>query len=177
MISLLYCRLDERKAWNIDTVKTFLLEVWIIGGKGMELIPGTGTPSPWEPGIFSLAIYGLLVLILIAALLFLSGWLGEKKPNPDKLRPYECGIIPTGTARFRYPVAFYLIAAFFLIFDVEAAYIFSWAIAFDRLGWAGWCQISFFISVLLISLFYLWKKGGLEWEPIPKHRDIQKTSS
>jgi len=177
MISLLYCRLDQRKAWNIDTVKTFLVEVWIIGGKGMELISGTGTLSPWEPGIFSLAIYGLLVLILIAALLFLSGWLGEKKANPDKLRPYECGIIPTGTARFRYPVAFYLIAAFFLIFDVEAAYIFSWAIAFDRLGWAGWWQISFFIIVLLISLFYLWKKGGLEWGPTPKDRVIRKTSS
>ena len=56
-------------------------------------------------------------------------------------------------------------AAFFLIFDVEAVYIFSWAIAAELLGWAGWLQISFFIIVLLISLFYLWKKGGLEWGP------------
>jgi NADH-quinone oxidoreductase subunit A len=143
----------------------------------MEFTPGMGTLSPWEPGIFSLAIYGLLVFILIATLLFLSSWLGEKKPNPEKLRPYECGIVPTGTARFRYPIAFYLIAAFFLIFDVEAAYIFSWAIAFDRLGWAGWWQISFFITILLISLFYLWKKGGLEWKPTPKDRDIRETSS
>lgn len=137
----------------------------------------SGPLSPWEPGIFSLAIYGLLVVILIAALLFLSGWLGEKKTNPEKLRPYECGIIPTGTARFRYSVAFYLIATFFLIFDVEAAYIFLWAIAFDRLGWAGWFQISFFIIILLISLFYIWKKGGLEWGPTSKDRNIREISS
>jgi NADH-quinone oxidoreductase subunit A len=106
-----------------------------------------------------------MTLVLVIALLLTSSWLGEKKPNPEKRRPYECGIIPTGTARFRYPIAFYLIAAFFLIFDVEAAYIFSWAIAFDRLGWTGWLQISFFIVILLISLFYIWKKGGLEWGP------------
>jgi NADH-quinone oxidoreductase subunit A len=143
----------------------------------MEPLPNTGTLTPWEPGIVSLAIYGILVLILVAILLFLSRWLGEKKPNPDKLKSYECGVIPTGSARFRYSVAFYLIAAFFLIFDVEAVYIFSWAIAFDRLGWAGWLQISFFITILLISLFYIWKKGGLEWGPTPKDRNIRETSS
>jgi NADH-quinone oxidoreductase subunit A len=143
----------------------------------MNPLPSTGTLSPWEPGIFSLAIYGLMVFILVGALLFLSRWLGEKKPNPDKLKSYECGVIPTGSARLRYSVAFYLIAAFFLIFDVEAAYIFSWAIAFDRLGWAGWLQISFFITILLISLFYIWKKGGLEWGPTPKDRNVRETSS
>jgi NADH-quinone oxidoreductase subunit A len=131
----------------------------------MKFIPGTEALSPWEPGILSSVVYGLLVMILVAILLFLSRWLGEKKKGVEKLRPFESGIIPTGTARFRYPVPFYLVAAFFLIFDVEAAYIFAWAIAFDRLGWAGWLQISFFIVVLLISLFYIWKKGGLEWGP------------
>jgi hypothetical protein len=60
---------------------------------------------------------------------------------------------------------FYLLATFFLIFDVEALYILSWAVAAEPLGWEGWMQISFFIFVLLVSLFYLWKKGGLEWGP------------
>jgi len=144
----------------------------------MEPILDVRTLSPWEPGIFALAVYGLLALGLTGLLLWIAGWLGEKKPNPEKLRPYECGIIPTGTARFPYPFAFYLIATFFLIFDVEAAYIFSWAIAFDRLGWSGWLQISFFIIILLISLFYIWKKRGLEWgSTARKNPTTSETSS
>ena len=131
----------------------------------MEAASGIGTLSPWEPGILPLIVYAFLVFVLMAIFLFLSGWLGEKRSHPEKLRPFESGIIPTGSAQLRYPVPFYLMATFFLIFDVEAAYIFSWAIAFDRLGWSGWLQISFFIAVLLITLFYIWKKGGLEWGP------------
>ena len=84
--------------------------------------------------------------------------------------PYESSIVPSGQARFRYPVPFYLVAAFFLIFDVEAAYIFSWAVAFDQLGWSGWLQISFFILVLFLSLLYLWWKGGLEWGASTRRR-------
>jgi NADH-quinone oxidoreductase subunit A len=124
-----------------------------------------GVLSPWEPGLTSMIFYALVVLTVMVAFLFLCGRFTKKKENPEKLRPYECGIIPTGLARFRYPVPFYLVAVFFLIFDVEAVYIFSWAIAFESLGWAGWVQISFFITILLISLFYIWSKGGLEWGP------------
>ena len=143
----------------------------------MKFIAGMGTLSPWEPGILSLTVYGLLVLILMAILLFLSSWLGEKKTSSEKLGPFESGIIPTGSARFRYPVLFYLIATFFLIFDVEAAYVFSWAIAFDRLGWSGWLQTSFFIAILLVSLFYIWKKGGLEWGPTSREKTVAKKTS
>jgi NADH-quinone oxidoreductase subunit A len=144
----------------------------------MEPMPNISVLSPWEPGILALGVFSLMAALLVITLLFIAGWLGERKPNLEKLRPYECGIIPTGTARFRYPIAFYLIAAFFLIFDVEAAYIFSWAIAFDRLGWSGWLQISFFIAILLISLFYIWKKGGLEWGPsVQKGPATPETSS
>jgi NADH-quinone oxidoreductase subunit A len=128
----------------------------------MQAIGATAL-SPWEPGFLSLALYTALVLGLLALLLFLAGWLGERKETPEKLRAYECGIIPTGPARLRHPVAFYLVAVFFLIFDLEAAFIFAWAVAFDSLGWRGWLQISFFIIVLLISLIYLWLKGGLDW--------------
>jgi NADH-quinone oxidoreductase subunit A len=129
----------------------------------MQSVPWPGAFSPWKPGSLSLVVYGFLVLVLIGVFLFLSSWLGEKKRTPEKLRPYESGVLPTGSARFPFPVAFYLIATFFLIFDIEAAYVFSWAIAFEQLGWIGWIQISFFIIVLLISLFYVWKKGGLDW--------------
>ena len=126
--------------------------------------------SPWEPGLLSLLVYAFLVFGLVSILFFLAGWLGEKKKGPEKLRPFESGVIPTGTATFRYPIPFYLVATFFLIFDVEAIFIFSWAVAFDRLGWPGWLQISFFIIVLLISLVYIWKKGGLEWGPTIRKR-------
>ncbi len=130
--------------------------------------------SPWAPGFLSFALYVAIVVGLLAVLLFLTGWLGEKKFDPEKARPYECGVIPTGWARFRYPVPFYLVAVFFLIFDVEAAFIFSWAVAMEDLSWRGWLQISFFIIVLLFSLFYIWKKGGLDWRPLPASRPISR---
>lgn len=124
--------------------------------------------SPWVPGVFSLAVFSILVLALIAAMLWISAWLGEKKDSPDKLRAYESGIIPFGSARLRYPVPFFLVAIFFLIFDVEGAFIFSWAVALEQLGWTGWLQMTFFILVLLAGLVYIWLKGGLEWGPNPK---------
>lgn len=121
--------------------------------------------SPWEPGVFSLSVFVLIVLALVAVLLFLCAWLGERKPDREKSRAYESGIIPTGSARLRYPVPFYLVAIFFLLFDVEGAFIFSWAVAWEQLGWEGWLQISFFIILLLLGLAYVWHKGGLAWGP------------
>jgi len=134
----------------------------------MQVFANDGVLSPWEPGIFSLVIFGLLILALIGLLLFIAAWMGEKKPGVEKARAYESGIIPTGDARLRYPVPFYLVAIFFLLFDVEGAFIFSWAIAWEKLGWAGWLQISFFIAVLILGLVYIWVKGGLEWGPTGK---------
>jgi NADH-quinone oxidoreductase subunit A len=117
----------------------------------------------WKPGILTLGVYAGMVLALTGVLLFLCRWLGERRATPEKQRPYECGILPTGPAQFPYPVPFYLIAIFFLIFDVEAAFIFAWAVAFEDLGWAGWLQIVFFITILLFGLVYIWGKGGLDW--------------
>jgi NADH-quinone oxidoreductase subunit A len=134
----------------------------------MQPLADVGTLSPWEPGLFSLTLYGVLVIALIAVQLLIATWWGEKKPSLEKSRPYECGIIPTGTARLRYPVHFYRVAIFFLIFDMEGAYIFTWAVAYEDLGWTGWMQMAFFIVVLLIGLLYIWKKGGLDWRPAPK---------
>ena len=119
--------------------------------------------SPWEPGVFSLIVYTVMVAAFIGSQLFLAAWLGEKKKNLEKSRPYECGVIPTGTARFRYPVPFYLVAIFFLIFDVEGAYIFTWAVVYEDTGWPGLVRMSFFIILLLVGLFYIWKHGWLDW--------------
>ncbi len=131
----------------------------------MKPIDGLAIGSPWEPGLLSLALYALLVFLVVAVMLFFASRLGERRPASEKSEPYESGIRPTGSARFPFPIPFYLLATFFLIFDVEALYILSWAVAAEPLGWAGWMQITFFIFILLVSLFYIWKKGGLEWGP------------
>ena len=125
----------------------------------MQPILNEVTLSPWEPGLFSLAVYGLMVLGLVAVLLFFASWLGQKKENPEKLRPYESGIIPTGSARLRYPVPFFLVAIFFLIFDVEAAYIFSWAVSITgSVGPAG-CKYPSLSSSCFLALLI---SGGRE---------------
>ena len=71
----------------------------------MQSVVNSGSLSPWEPGVFSLVVFGLLIMALIALLLFIASWLGEKKTNSEKLRPYESGVIPTGSARLRYPAS------------------------------------------------------------------------
>jgi NADH-quinone oxidoreductase subunit A len=131
--------------------------------KPMNSLSLSNTLSPWEPGLVSFLIYGLLVGALMLLLLFLAFWLGEKKRTPEKERPYECGIIPTGEARVSYPVPFYLVAVFFLVFDIETAFLFAWAVSFRELGWAGWLQIVLFILLLLAGLAYIWNKQGLDW--------------
>jgi NADH-quinone oxidoreductase subunit A len=136
----------------------------------METIANAGSLSPWAPGVFSLIVYGVAVMALTGILLFASSWLGERKPSTEKLRAYESGIIPTGSARLRYPIPFFRVAIFFLLFDVEGAFIFSWAVALRPLGWLGWLQISFFIFVLLAGLVYIWRKGGLAWGPAAHRR-------
>jgi NADH-quinone oxidoreductase subunit A len=109
-----------------------------------------------------------MVLVFIVAMLAASAWVGQRRPSLEKTRAYESGVIPTGSARLKYPVPFYLVAIFFLLFDIEGAFIFSWAVAFRELGWEGWLQMTFFILLLLAGLAYVWKKGGLAWGPTRK---------
>ncbi len=115
--------------------------------------------------LLPLLLYGAVTIGIIGLLLLATWWLGAKTTNANKELPYESGIIPTGSARLAYPVPFYLIAIFFIVFDVEAAFIFSWAGAWQELGIGGMVHISFFIIVLLLGLVWLWLKGGLAWGP------------
>ena len=130
----------------------------------MQPIDFSAELAPWQPGLLSLMVYVFMVLAVIGVLLFLTRWIGEHKGNIEKARPYESGIIPTGFAQIHQPLLFYKVAIFFLVFDAEAAFIFAWAVAFQTLGVAGWIRMSFFIVVLLLSLAYIWKKGGLDWK-------------
>ena len=131
---------------------------------------------PWQPGLLSWVIYVAMVIGLLAVMLVMAWWVGEKRHSCDKDLPYECGIVPSGSARFQFPVSFYLVAVFFLVFDIEGAYIFQWAVAVKDLGIIGWLQITFFVFVLLLSLFYVWAKGGLTWGKVhPRNREDSKT--
>ncbi|HEX9079106.1 MAG TPA: NADH-quinone oxidoreductase subunit A [Desulfuromonadaceae bacterium] len=123
------------------------------------------------PGDFlALVLYTAVATLLIALLLFGAWWFGAKTRSANKDIPYESGVIPTGTARLAYPVPFYLVAIFFIVFDVEAVFIFTWGVAWDLLGLAGMIHITFFIVVLLLGLVWLWLKGGLEWGPSAEGR-------
>lgn len=127
--------------------------------------PGGGEAPPSFEALLSLGLYTGIAVLLIAFLLLLAWGLGHKSRSRAKGEPYESGILPTGDARLRDPVPFYLVAIFFIVFDVEAIFIVSWAVAWDLLGWAGFLQITFFIVVLFLGLVYLWQMGGLDWGP------------
>jgi NADH-quinone oxidoreductase subunit A len=110
-----------------------------------------------------LLLYFIIVLLLVAAMLIGSFYLGEKHRDRVTGEPYESGIKPTGTTGIRLSVKFYLVALFFVIFDVESIYIFAWAIALRQSGWAGYVEIVIFIAILLLTLIYLWRMGALDW--------------
>lgn len=110
-----------------------------------------------------LLLYFILVLGMVATMLVVSHYLGEKHHDRVTGEPYESGIKPTGTTGIRLSVKFYLVALFFVIFDVESIYIFAWAIAFRESGWAGYIEIIIFIAILVLTLIYLWRMGALDW--------------
>src|SRR5690348_16659697 len=93
----------------------------------------------------------------------LSALLGPRKPTPEKLAPYECGMPAVGDARERQSVKFYLVAMIFLLFDIEVAFLYPWAVALRDLGWAGLVQIVTFFLILMVGFVYVWRKGVLDW--------------
>ncbi len=110
-----------------------------------------------------LLIFVLIVLGLLGALVTLSFILGPSRPSKRKLETYESGIIPDTPAHRRLSVRFYLTAMLFIIFDVEAIFIYPWAVNVKGLGWFGVAEMAVFAAVLLVALIYVWRKGALEW--------------
>ena len=113
--------------------------------------------------LWPLLVYFVLVIVLAAGMIGVSYLLGERHREKATGEPYESGITTTGTARLRLSARFYLVAMFFVIFDLEAAFIFAWAIAFRELGWLGYAEVVVFIGILLAALVYLWREGALDW--------------
>jgi NADH-quinone oxidoreductase subunit A len=95
--------------------------------------------------------------------IILSHLVGPKKPTPEKLAPYECGMPPVGDARERHPVKFYLVAMIFLLFDIEVAFLYPFAMALRDLGWVGFVQVLVFFALLVTGYIYVWRKGVLDW--------------
>lgn len=118
--------------------------------------------------LWPLGVYFAIVMALVVALLGLSALLGEHHRERATGLPYESGIGSTGSARLRFGASFHLLAVFFVIFDLEAAFIFAWAVALRDLGWAGYFEGVLFIGVLCVALGYLWRIGGLDFVT-PRH--------
>ncbi|MFD0737978.1 NADH-quinone oxidoreductase subunit A [Lysobacter koreensis] len=110
----------------------------------------------------------LLFLIVASgigvALLLVGKLLGPRRPNAEKLSPYECGFAPFDDARMQFDVRYYLIAILFIVFDLEIAFVFPWALVFRELGLFGLIEMGVFLALLVIGFVYVWKKGALEWE-------------
>jgi NADH-quinone oxidoreductase subunit A len=121
--------------------------------------------SEGDSVLWPLFAYGAIVFGLVGAILILSWFLGQHHKERATGEPYEGGILSTGSARLRFSAKFYLIAMLFVIFDLETIFIFSWAIAFRELGWAGYAGVVVFIFLLLVVLIYEWRNGALDFGP------------
>ena len=111
----------------------------------------------------------LILLLVVMAVGFggvsvlLGTLVGPRNPSPEKSAPYECGMPAVGDARERQSIRFYLIAMIFLLFDIEIAFLYPWALALRALGWAGYVQVVMFTLVLVAGYIFVWKKGALDW--------------
>lgn len=123
--------------------------------------------SQW---ILQIGFYAAGVLIVIAVMLGLPALLGERHWRKLERRreiatgvPYESGVRPTGNAQIRFPIQYYLVAMFFVIFDLEAVFLYAWAVVVKEAGWLGFIEATIFVAILLAALAYLWRIGALDW--------------
>ena len=123
--------------------------------------------------IWPLIVYGAAALAVVAGMLAVSAVLGQCHREGATDEPYESGIAATGSAQVRFDAKFYLMAMFFVVFDLEAVFIFAYAVAFRDSGWIGYIEISVFIGILMAALIYLWRLGALDWGT-RRHRTTAK---
>lgn len=119
----------------------------------------------WSFGIF---VFG--VIFICAFMLFIPRLLGGRDWGRAKNETFESGVVSSGSARMRFSAKFYLVAMFFVIFDVEALFLYAWSVSVRETGWAGFIEVVIFISVLLAGLVYVWKIGALDWSPAQRRK-------
>jgi len=121
-------------------------------------------PAQYFP-ILVFFLIGIMVGVLLLALgIILGKVMGHDRPDREKQSPYECGFEPFEDARMKFDIRYYLIAILFIIFDLEIAFLFPWAVALEEIGMAGFWAMMIFLGVLVIGFIYEWRKGALEWE-------------
>jgi NADH-quinone oxidoreductase subunit A len=116
-------------------------------------------PQTYFPVLVQIAIAVAVATGLIAA----SALLGKRARSPQKDTPYECGMAPTGSARERFSVKFYLVGMIFILFDIEAVFLYPWAMVYRQLKMFAFFEMLLFVALILIGYFYVWKKGALDW--------------
>ena len=109
-------------------------------------------------------LFLIIALGLSCAFIAINFILSPKHPDPEKLSAYECGFEPFQDSRMEFDVRFYLVAILFIIFDLEIAFLFPWAVVLDHIGYEGFLAMAIFLFILLIGFIYEWKKGALEWD-------------
>jgi NADH-quinone oxidoreductase subunit A len=132
----------------MDSLIAFILEV---------------SPVHWGLAVYVVGVFGLVGFMLGASYL-----LGGRGHGRAKEEPFESGAVSVGSAQLRMPAKFYLVAMFFVIFDLEAVFLYAWAVSVRQNGWMGFAMAAIFIAVLLVGLFYVWRLGGLDWAPARK---------
>jgi len=120
-------------------------------------------PDNYFARYLPLLLHFLVAAALATAMVGLSALFGYRRPSPVKSQAYECGVTPTGDARARFSVKFYLVAMLFILFDVEVVFLFPWAVIFRELGMFGLWEMLVYLGIVLAGFFYIWKKGVLDW--------------
>jgi len=114
-----------------------------------------------------LVVYFVFVIVLVAAVLAVSYVLGQRHSEPATAETYEGGIVSEGSAHVRFSMRYYLVAMFFVVFDLEAVFVYAWAGAAREVGWAGYWEVALFIATLGAALLYVWRVGALDWSRKP----------
>jgi NADH-quinone oxidoreductase subunit A len=120
-------------------------------------------PDNYFASYLPLLLHFIIATFVAVAIVTLSWLIGQHKPNRAKLSPYECGVPPVGDARERFSVKFYMVAMLFILFDVEAVFLYPWAVILRELKMFGFWEMIVYIGIFLVGLFYVWKKGVLDW--------------
>ncbi|MBL8227149.1 MAG: NADH-quinone oxidoreductase subunit A [Bryobacterales bacterium] len=121
-------------------------------------------PSTYPEYYFPILLQALLGVVVASALVGLSFLVGKRLKNKVKDTPYECGVAPVGTAKERFSVKFYLVAMLFILFDIEAIFLYPWAVVYRDLKMFAFVEMLLFIILILSGFFYIWKKGVLNWQ-------------